>query len=166
MFFSISPFRIWSQFWCCCRSQFNPDICQFCTILQIKNKKVVNFINKRLVFDVRKLFPFDLYYTATCSNDVSLFVHVQFGPDRQRPYSRNDYGALYYEVVSSPFLILKNYLDVIGRVILNQCDKIFLPELFKGEDKCQCREYTVCLPKNCLPQKKAKYKAICIYFSR
>ena len=116
--------------------------------------------------DVRKLFPFDLYYTATCSNDVSLFVHVQFGPDRQRPYSRNDYGALYYEVVSSQFLILKNYLDVIGRVILNQCDKIFLPELFKGEDKCQCREYTVCLPKNCLPQKKAKYKTICIYFIR
>ena len=63
---------------------------------------------------------------------------------------------LYYEVVSSPFLILKNYLDIIGRVILNQCDKTFLPELFKGEDESQCRECTVCLPKNCLPRKKAK----------
>ena len=27
MFFSILLFCIWSHFWCCCRSQFNPDIC-------------------------------------------------------------------------------------------------------------------------------------------
>ena len=74
MFFSILSFRIWSHFCCCCRSQFNPDICQFCTKLQIKDKNIVNFINKKLVLDVRKLFPFDLFYTATCNNDVSLFM--------------------------------------------------------------------------------------------
>ena len=145
IFFSILPFRIWSHFWCCCRSQFNSNICQFCTKLRITGRKVVHYINKKLVFDVRKSFPFDLFYTATCNNNVSLFAHVQFGPDRQRPYSTNNYGALYYEVVSSPFLILKNYLDIIGKVVLNRCNKVLLPELFKGEDESQCRECTVCL---------------------
>ena len=39
MFYSILPFRIWSHFWCCIRSQFDPNICQFCTKLQIRDKK-------------------------------------------------------------------------------------------------------------------------------
>ena len=94
-----------------------------------------------------------------------MFVHVQFGPARQRPYSKNNYGALYYEVVCSPFLIFKNYLDIIGKVIFNQCDKILLPELFKNENEFQCRECTVYLPKNCFPQEKAKNKAVCIHLS-
>ena len=111
------------------------------------------------------MFPFDLFYTATCNNYTSLFIHVQFGPDRQKPYSTNNYGALYYEVVSSPFLILKNYLDIIGKVILNQCDKVLLPDLFKDEDESQCRECAVCLPSNCLSQKKQKIRQF-VYISK
>ena len=110
------------------------------------------------------MFPFDLYHTTTYNSDVSSFVHVQFGPDRERPYSKNNNGALYYEVISSPFLIFKNYLDIIGKVIFNQCDKILLPELFKNENKFQCRECTVCLPKNCFPQKKQKIRQF-VYIS-
>ena len=164
IFFSILPFRVWFHFWCCCRSQFNPDICQFCAKLRIKDRKVVNFINKRLVLDVRKLFPPDLYYTTACNSDVSLFVHVQFGPDRQRSYSKNNYRALYYEVTSSPFLIFENYVDIMGNIILNHCDKIILPELFKGENEFQCRDCTVCLPKNYFPPKWQKIRQF-VYLS-
>ena len=167
MFFSILPFRIWSHFWCCFRSQFNPDICQFYTKLRIKDRKIVTAINKKSILDVRKYFPSDLYYRTTYNRDVFLFVHIQFGPDRQTSYSKNNYGMLYYEVVSSPFLIIKSFFDIIGKVILNQCDKVMLPELFKNEDGFQCRHCTVCLLKNCFPQKKkeAKYKGDSVSFS-
>ena len=40
VYYSILPFCIWSNMWCCCRSQYEPLICQFCTKLLIKNKKV------------------------------------------------------------------------------------------------------------------------------
>ena len=61
MFYSVLPFRIWSHLWCCCRSQHNPDICQFYTMLQIKDRKVVKYIKKRLVIDNTKFFPADIF---------------------------------------------------------------------------------------------------------
>ena len=64
MFYSILPFRIWSQFWFCCRSQLDPNMCQYCTKLQIRNQKIINYVNKKLVFDVRKLFPFNIVWTV------------------------------------------------------------------------------------------------------
>ena len=33
MLYSVLPFRVWSHLWTCCRSQFDPNICQFCTKL-------------------------------------------------------------------------------------------------------------------------------------
>ena len=64
MFYSILSFRIWSQFWFCCRSQLDPNMCQYCTKLQIRNQKIINYVNKKLVFDVRKLFPFNIVWTV------------------------------------------------------------------------------------------------------
>lgn len=72
LYYSILPFPVWNHIWCCCRSQYDPSICQFCSKLLIKNKKVDKEIRKRLTFD---------------SGLVSLFFHVKCGPDRQKPYS-------------------------------------------------------------------------------
>lgn len=146
IYYSILPFRIWSHMWCCYRSQFDPSICQFCTKLQIKDKKINTFITKKLNIDSRSLFPADIFYTVTRNRDVPFFVHVNFGPDKQRPYSKHNYGAFHYEVINSPFMILKFYLDVLGIIILNQCDEYLLPELFENEDKKECRNHTICLP--------------------
>ena len=74
--------------------------------------------------------------------------------DKQRPYSKNNYGVLHYEVVSSPFRILKNYLDIFGKVILNQCDKYSLPVLFKGANENICRSHTIRSIRDCFPMKK------------
>ena len=126
--------------WCCCKAQYNPDICQFCTKLQIKDRKIDNIINKKLTIDCRKYFPAPIFHTVTYNSEIQLFVHVRFGPDRQRPYSKHNYCVLYYEMIS-PFIILKFYLDIIGRIILNQCDKYLLPALFENENKHQCREF-------------------------
>ena len=53
MFYCVLPYRMWSHFWLCCRFQQEPKICQFCTKLQIRNVKFINYINKKLVFDSR-----------------------------------------------------------------------------------------------------------------
>ena len=155
---SVLPFRVWSHMWCCCRSQYDPDICQFCTKLQVKDRKVHRFISKKLFIDSRKLFPNDLFFTVTYNSEIPLFVHVNFGPDRQGPYSEHTFGTLRCEVISSAFMIFKFYLDIVGRIILNQCDKYLLPALFENENRDQCRNTTVCLPQNCFPMKKHKIR--------
>ena len=142
MYYSVLTYRVWSHFWCCCRSQYDPNICQFCTKLGIKDRKVNIYIKNKLEIDVKKLFPAEIYYTTTYNEDVSLFVHVQFRPNWQRPYSKNNFGTLYCEVVSSPFLLLKHYLDLMGTIILNQCHKFLLPALFENENECQCKNCT------------------------
>ena len=95
MYYSILPFRIWSDMWGCCRSQYEPLIHQFCTKLLIKNKKVDNEISKRLTFDSRRNMSADLFYCVLSNNLVYLFFHINCGPDRQRPYSKNNYGGNY-----------------------------------------------------------------------
>ena len=82
-------------------------------------------IHKKLTFEARKMISPDLYYGVVSNGFISLFVNIEFGPDRQRPYSENNYGTLNYEVISSPFLLLKMYLEILGAIILNQCDNIF-----------------------------------------
>lgn len=129
LYYSILPFSVWSHFWNCCRSQYEPTICQFCAKLLIK-KKVDQKIRKRLTINSRKNIPSVLYYGVISNDLFSLSVHVNFGRDRQRRYSENNFGVLYYEVVSSPFVLWKFYLDVLGRIVLNQCDKFILPALF------------------------------------
>ena len=83
-----------------------------------------------------------------------MFVHVEFGPDRQRPYSPNKYGVLYYEVINSPFMIFKTYLDIFGNIILNQCGKYLLTALFANENFGECKRSTTCSVNNCFPMKK------------
>ena len=95
-----------------------------------KKKKVDQEIRKRLTIDSRKNIPSVLYYGVISNDLLSLSVHVNFGHDRQRRYSENNFGVLYYEVVSSPFVLRKFYLDVLGRIVLNQRDKFILPALF------------------------------------
>ena len=46
MFYSVLLFCVWSHLWTCCRFQFDPNVSQFCTKLQIKDKKVTKEINK------------------------------------------------------------------------------------------------------------------------
>ena len=137
MLYSVLPFCIWSHFWFCCRSQRDPKICQFRTKLQITNVKIINYINKKLVFDSRRPFPLHLNSRIVYVPEVSLFVHVRFGIDKQRKYSKRNFGVLQYEEISFPFLLFKNYLDILGRVILNHCDKYLLPPLLiKNHTTC------------------------------
>ena len=62
---------------------------------------------------------------------------MRFGRGKQRPNSKRNFGVLQYEKISSPFFLFKNYLDIIGRVIFNHCDKYLLPALLiKNRTTC------------------------------
>ena len=74
------------------------------------------------MIDVRKYFLKLLSNSETYNDTVPLFVHVHFGPDKQKSYE-NNCGMLNYEVINSPFILFKFYLDVLGRIVLNQCTK-------------------------------------------
>ena len=122
-------------------------------MLQIKDKNIITEINKKLKLDSRNFFPPELYYGAMTDGVLPLFVYVDFGPDRQRPYSENNYGVLYYEVINSPFMLFKSYLDILGRIIFNQCDKYLIPAVLKVETfNCSCS--TICRHSRCYSNKK------------
>ena len=108
MFYSVLPFRAWSHFWFYYRSQEDPRMCQFCTKLQIRNIKIINYVSKKLLFGVRKLFPLRLNSTVVYVPEVSLFVHVRLGIDKQRPHSKKNCGVLQYEEIICPFSLFKN----------------------------------------------------------
>ena len=53
-------------------------------------------------------------------------------------------------------MLCKFYLDVLVRIVLNQCDKFILSALLSGLDTDKCRNSTVCNSKNCFDFKKVK----------
>ena len=75
MFYCVLPFCVWNRLWSCSRSQFDPNICQFCTKLQIKDKKVIKEIIKKLKLDARIFFSVQLYHSAI-SNGLLMLILV------------------------------------------------------------------------------------------
>ena len=107
------------------------------------------------MIDVRKYFPKLLSNSVTYNDPVPLLVHVHFGPDKQKPYE-NNFGVLNYEVINSPFILFKFYLDVRGRIFLNQCTKYLLPRVFENENVNECRNSKLCVHRNCFVMKKCR----------
>ena len=141
MFYSVMLFRVWSHFWFCSRSQWDINICQYCTKLQITDSKIINYINKKLIIDVCKFFPSALRSIVVCAPQTPTSVNVRFGLDKQQPHSHKNYGVLHYEEVSSSFVLFKTYLDIIGRIIFNYCDKYLIPNLFEKNIRLKSLSY-------------------------
>ena len=100
-----------------------------------------------------------LYCRVIFSNEINLFVH-SFSQDRQKLYGPNNFGTLFYEVISFPFMLWKFYLDVLARVVLNHCNKFIMPALLSGFDTNECRNSTVCNSEKCFGFKKVKIRDI------
>ena len=80
---------------------------------------------------------------------------------RTNVFIKNDllgvnFGLLYYESISSPFLLWKFYLDILSCVVLYVYEKSVSPFLISGVN-LNCREYT---PQNCSGLKRKKIRAI------
>ena len=119
------------------------NMCLFCTKLCLKNKKVNRAITKTLKIGYLENFPALLYCSVISTDEVNLFIHSS-SQDRQKSYGPNNFGTLFCEVISSPFLLWKFYLEILVRIVLNHCDKFILPALLSLFDTNECRNSTVC----------------------
>ena len=104
-------------------------------------------------------FPVHLSYGIISGGNVHLFVHSSI-VDRQKHLSYNsNFGTLFHEVINSPLMLLKFYLDILSRIVYNYCDKdIMAALLFYLEDNC--RKFTVCNSRACVNVKRNRIKNI------
>ena len=131
LYFSLLLFRVRNHVFHCCKSHYENNMCLFCTKLHLRNKKTCKLIEKKLTIDVLDFFPVELTYDVISDEVVNLFVHSTMH-DRQKRYSPNNFGTLFYEVISSPFILWKFYLDVLASIVLNYYDKHIISVLLSG----------------------------------
>ena len=157
-----SCFRVWNHLFLCCRSQYERNICLFCTKIRLKNKKVVKAICKTLKVDCFDCVSPSLIDDVIIRGDVNLFIHSR-SQDRQKLYNSNNFGTLFYEVISSPLSLQKFYLDVLARVVFNHYDKFILPSLISGLDISEYRHSNVCTIDNSFSFKKLKVREVVFF---
>ena len=118
-------------------------------------------IEKKLTVDILGYFPVQLSYGIIIDGHVNLFVNSSVN-DRQKLFDENsNFRALFFEVINSPFLLWKFYLDVLARIVFNYCDKYFLRTSLSDLTD-NCRNYTICALFSCHNMKKNKVKEIVI----
>ena len=79
-------------------------MCLFCTKLYLRNKKICKLIKKKLTIDILDYFPVELTYGVMSDGAANLFVHSSVY-DVQKFYGPNNVVTLFYEVISSPFIL-------------------------------------------------------------
>ena len=95
-------------------------------------------------------------YGVITDGSINLFVHCSIS-DRQKLYCSNgNFGTLFYEVISSPFILWEFDLDILAKIVFNYCDKHIVPALLSGIETEECRNFTVCSPMSCSGLKKDK----------
>ena len=85
----------------CERSQFNPDMCRFCTKLRVSKKKISDYINSNLYVEIHR-FPMQLSEEMVAAEKIYLFSHTNVVGCREDPFGVN-LGGLCYESISSHF---------------------------------------------------------------
>ena len=160
LYHSLLPFRVRNHVFLCCRSQCERNMCLFCTKTYLKDKKVIKAICETLKVNCFDCLPPALTDGVIIRGDVNLFVHSSSSHDRQKLYNPNNFGTLFYEVISSPLLLWKFYLDILTRLVFNYCDKFILPGVMSGFDTNECRHANVCSIYNCFCFKKVKLRDV------
>ena len=145
--YRVLPFRVWNHLFLCERSQFNPDMCRLCTKLNVSNKKVSDYINENSYMEI-DYFPTQLAEGIVSAKKIYLFAHTNLTPCREDPFAVN-LGGLYYESISSSFLLWKFYFNLLDRIVFNICQCDILPLLILKSFYGNYRIFTVCNSKNC-----------------
>ena len=148
LYHSVLPFRVWNHLFLCERLNSMASMCEYCTKLCIKNKKVSGHINNNLFVQISD-FPNQLKHGFSLTQKVPLFVHTNIVTKNDRSRC----GGLYYESISSPFMLWKFYLNILSRIVFNVSHEFIFPLLTSSLDG-NCRDFTVCTSKNCLSLKK------------
>ena len=140
---SVLPFRVWNHMFLCERAQYRIDMCNFCTKSFISNMKISDYINNTLFVQIEK-FPSSIRKGIIMADKIQIFAHINVFIDKEDPFKRtSNFGSLYYENISSPFLVWKMYLDIICRIAFNVSERFILP-VFISSIKGDCRSFPAC----------------------
>ena len=159
LFNAILPFRVWNHIFLCTRSQYESNMCLFCTKIYLRNKKVSKLIEKKLVVDVLGYFPGNLSYGIISDGTVNLFIHTSVNARQKILDENGNFGVLFYEVINSPFMLWKFYLDVLARIVFIYSDKYVIPTILSASND-DCRNHTICTQFTCFGLKTNKVKEI------
>ena len=102
-------------------------------------------------------FPIQLSPGVAAARRINLFVHTNIAATNDL-FGLN-FGSLYCESISSPFLLWKGYLDILCRIVFNVFQRFVLPLIVTGID-ANCRDFTVCTSKNSLNLNISKVRTI------
>ena len=89
------------------------SMCEYCTKLCL-TKKISDHISNNLFVHINE-FLNQLKQGFILTQKVPLFVHTNIVMKN----GRSNFGGLYYESISSPFMLWKFYLDIISRTVFN-----------------------------------------------
>lgn len=123
--YSLLPFHVRKNLFQCCRNQFEGSMGKhktWSTKLYLHNSKICNFIEKELIINAIDFFPVHWHNGVTNNGNVSLIVHSCVSDWQEL----ENFGILYYKAISSPFILWTFYLDILGRIVLNNCNKLTL----------------------------------------
>ena len=146
LLFCALSFRVWNHIFLCEKSQYCTDMCLYCTKLQISNKKISDHINKNLCVAIEQ-FHASLREGIVIAEKIFIFAHTNIFIEKDDPFGRN-FGSLYYESISCPFLLWKMRLDTLCRIVFNISEKFVLPVL-NSSVRGTCRSFTACTTENC-----------------
>ena len=151
------PFSVWNHLFLCVRSQYESNMCMFCAKICLRNRKLSSLIEKKLIVDILDFFPVQPSYGIISGGHVHLFVHSSIVNRQKHLADNSNFGILFYEVINSPFMLLKFYLNILARVVFNYCDKHIMTALL-SDLKDNCRKFTVCNSRTCVNMKRNRIK--------
>ena len=154
LYYSVLPLRVWNHIFPCERLDHFSDMCRYCTKLCIKNKKISDHINNNSFVHIDE-FPEQLKKGFSLIQKIPLFVHTNVVMKN----SRSNFEGIFYESISSPYLLWKFYIDVLCRTVFNVSYEFIFPLLMSGID-LNCRDFACCTTENCSGLGKDRVKSI------
>ena len=85
-----------------------------------------DYVNDKLYVPIA-LFPQLVQEDIVLTEKVYFFVHFHGAFNVKRKQIVNNFGVLYYESISSPFLLYKTYLEILCTIVYNFVEKKILP---------------------------------------
>ena len=81
-----------------------------------------DYVNDKLYVPIA-LFPQLLQEGIVLMEKIYFFVHFHSAFNVKRKQIVNNFGVLYYESISSPFLLCKTYLEILCTTVYNFVEK-------------------------------------------
>ena len=113
-FYSTLPFCFWNHMLYCMRSEYCLNMCLLCTRIYVPEKKISSHTNKHLYVSLNQFHP-SIRDGIVSANKIFFFAHnnASIKKDDLRERAKRNIGVLYYECISSHFLLFKKYLDTL-----------------------------------------------------